>query len=171
MKEGKAKGKGKEKIFDGISNISQVGSSLPNINYNRSMDFTGKSVSIMDGSFDPMRMKNPNGTIKGPEGIRLAVKASLSLRNSLDTLDLIPELDEKINDPQRNVDIFKLASNRRGGPRTKHISNLEEINQFNLDIIQNNKWGGEDSISKSLKNRPIIKPPKYTLSQQLGNLI
>lgn len=132
------------------------------------MDFTGKSVNLMDGTFDPMKMKNPNGTLKSPEQIKLASKASLSLRNSLDTLDLIPELDEKLNQPQRNVDIFKLASNRRGIKPIKQQVNLEDINEFNLNIIQNNKWGGEESLGKSMKNRPIVKPPKYTLAQKLG---
>ena len=84
------------------------------------------------------------------------------------TLDLIPELDEKNNEPQRNIDIFKLSSNRRGVRHIKSKSNLEEINQFNLDIIKNNKWGGEESLGKSSINRPIIKPPKYTLVQQIG---
>ncbi len=123
----------------------------------------------MEGNFDPMKMKNPNGTIKRSEAIKLCSKASLSLRNSLDTLDLIPELDEKMNQPQRIDDIFKMASIKRGNKNDNiSLDNLQDINQFNLNIIMNNKWGGDESAGKMNRNRPIIKPPKFTLSNKLG---
>jgi hypothetical protein len=123
----------------------------------------------MEGNFDPIKMLNPNGTIKRPEAIKLSSKASLSLRNSLETLDLIPELDEKINQPQRIDDIFKMASIKKGNKiDNKSSENLEDINQFNLNIIKNNKWGGDESAGKINRNRPIIKPPKVTLSNKFG---
>ena len=108
------------------------------------------------------------------EGIRLSNKETLNLQNTINSLDLIPELEEKLTAEPGNaqkktfMDIF-------GKKRIDHIKmkNLEEINKFNMSIINNTKWG-EDSKNLGkveLGNRNVIKPTLKELEKTIGKFI
>lgn len=108
------------------------------------------------------------------EGIRLSHKVSMNLKNTIDTLDLIPEIDEKlgaepdVNQKNSFMNIFK----RKKFDNTKS-ADLEEINRFNLSIINNNRWG-LDSLSKARdepKRRTVIKPSQKELEKEVGNYL
>ena len=94
------------------------------------------------------------------EGIRISNKDTINLQSTINSLDLIPELDEKFSaepgvlQKKTFMDIF-------GKKRIDHLKmkNLEEINKFNLSIINNAKWG-EDSKNvgkRELGNRSVNK--------------
>lgn len=98
----------------------------------------------------------------------------MNLKNTIDTLDLIPEIDEKlgaepdVNQKNSFMNIFK----RKKFDNTKS-ADLEEINRFNLSIINNNRWG-LDSLSKARdepKRRTVIKPSQKELEKEVGNYL
>lgn len=98
----------------------------------------------------------------------------MNLKNTIDTLDLIPEIDEKFAaEPdimQKNtfMDIFKKRKNDNFKSQ-----DLEEINKFNLSIINNTKWG-TDSMNKGRmepKSRMVMKPTQKELEKEIGKKI
>ena len=106
------------------------------------------------------------------EGIRLSSKETLNLRNTMDSLELIPELDEKMN-AEPGIAQKKTFMDIFGRKRLDQLKmkNLEEINQFNYSIINNTKWG-EDSLNKGkveLGNRSVNKPTLKELERTIGN--
>ena len=108
------------------------------------------------------------------EGIKLTNKETLNLRNTMDSLDLIPELDEKIN-AEPGINQKKTFMDIFGRKRLEQmkIKNLEEINKFNVSIINNSKWG-EDSMNKGkveAGNRSVYKPTLKELERTIGDLI
>ena len=96
----------------------------------------------------------------------------MNLKNTMEMLELIPEIDEKLaNEPDINqkntfMDIFK----KRKNDKTKS-QDLEEINKFNLSIMNNLKWG-TDSMNKGRqepKMRMVMKPTQKEFEKELGN--
>ena len=106
------------------------------------------------------------------EGIKITNKMTINLKNTLDTLDLIPEIDEKLaeesNIKNNFLEIFKMKK-----VDVTKSNDLEEINKFNLSIINNIRWGSE-SLTRT-KNEPIrkgaIKPTKKEIEKEVGKNI
>ena len=106
------------------------------------------------------------------EGIRLSNKETINLQTTMNSLELIPELDEKLN-AEPGISQKKTFMDIFGKKRIDQIKmkNLEEINKFNLSIINNAKWG-EDSKNSGkveLGNRSVNKPTLKELEKTIGN--
>lgn len=116
------------------------------------------------------------------------IKSKGNLRSAMDTLDLIPEHDEKdleniITNNVNNIDLFKnnkiyLKSNykERYKEDSEASQNLDEINSFTKTILGTNNWG--DSYPKlgknnkeSIENTTFFKPHKKEMEKEIGKSI
>jgi len=141
------------------------------LNNNLSNEFSKKTSFLRNNLDHSSGYLNTVSHYQIPEGITLSHKVTMNLKNTIDSLELIPELEEKFalepNLEQKNtfMDIF-----RRRKIANSKLNDLEEINKFNLSIINNNKWGS-DSLNKGRlepMRRIMIKPSKKELEKELG---
>jgi hypothetical protein len=112
------------------------------------------------------------------ESIKLSNKMTMSLKSTLDALDLIPEYEEINNNEANinNIDIIKERTRDLIESREQNIlknKSLEEINKFNLSIIRNAGWGNYiGSTNKSTDVfRHFVKPNKRELEKEMGKYI
>lgn len=126
-------------------------------------------------------LANPYGS---NHSIKTSNKLVSSLKNIIEKLDLIPELDDKKND--ENLELIKTneenyienIQNLIKNTRNKRlrilnsISSLDEIDKFNASIIKNKNWGAELLSQKNSPKtkRNAIKPTLSSLSKELGNI-
>jgi hypothetical protein len=90
-----------------------------------------------------------------------------SLKNSLDKLDLMPQYEEKLQNPllRNNKDIFKnrkssFEKEKSINKRNSIESSLSNINSFNYSIVKNPQWGNVvDSKNKQEFSREGSKSP------------
>lgn len=155
-----------DKIGESNQNTS-LGTSLPTLS-NKAQEMT-KKASLINNQFLNNRTMNDI-----EEGIRLSNKETLNLQNTINSLDPMPDLEEKINaepglaQKKTFMDIFGMGRKKFDQMKMK---NLEEINKFNLSIINNSKWG-EDSNNRGkveLGNKSVNKPTLKELERTIGN--
>ena len=99
-----------------------------------------------------------------------------SLKNSLDSLDMIPEYDDQLENPiySNNNNLFK---NRRSAIEKERSliekyrveRSLNNINSFNLLIMKNQAWGNVYDDLKRNNNREIAKSPKKPSQREFEN--
>ena len=99
-----------------------------------------------------------------------------SLKNSLDSLDMIPEYDDQLENPiySNNNNLFK---NRRSAIEKERSliekyrveRSLNNINSFNLLIMKNQAWGSVYEDIKLNNNREIAKSPKKPSQREFEN--
>jgi len=96
-----------------------------------------------------------------------------SLKSALDTLELIPEFEERDQEKVVNNDLFKerrKSDQQKDEEKQKMEASLEEINKFNSMIMKNSQWGSSmptKSGNKKSSNIPN-KPDHKELERELG---
>lgn len=155
-----------DKSHGDISNFS-----LPLIN-------TGRSVFDTNSFGNNSYMNTHNyGTKKlgismnnNMDTIKLSNKLTMSLKTTIDALDIITEYEEKMY--EENLNMVDILKQRREEDKT-HENALEDINQFNLSIIKNTQWGVHPA-GKLRKNneegKPFVKPNRKELEREMGIL-
>jgi hypothetical protein len=95
---------------------------------------TGKSNTSLD---------KRNRTMGGPfEFIRVNSKQSINLKNTFDSLDVNPDFDEgRFKNINNNEDILK----KKPKAETNEEEELKQINNFNVTIMKDAKWGDENN--------------------------
>jgi len=135
--------------------------SLPLLNSKKNLDHSMKS-NLHNSQF------HTNDSIK--------VNAKYgSLKSALDSLDLIPEYEEKDDDKINNNDLFKDKKKINLDEieeNEKIEQSLEEINKFNSMIIKNATWGSAvaaKGMGKVGGEKLPLKPSIKKMEQELGN--
>lgn len=111
------------------------------------------------------------------------IRSKGNLRSAMDSLDLIPENDEKdidnIISNMNNIDLFK--NNLKLGIKDRYKENeasqiLDEVNLFTKTILGTNNWG--DSYPKLCNNSrehvektTYFKPQKKEIEKEVGKSI
>lgn len=104
-------------------------------------------------------------------------KMGVSLKAALEGLDLIPEYEENItndnlnnaDNPINNSNLFKKTKNNF----TDDLQVLEEINKFNLSIVNNTQWGTTGSkMPRNLNAGKVpAKPNLKEIEREVGKNI
>jgi len=162
----------KSSIPNALSNTND----LPSLNINNITSGV-KKKNLIGNSLDPSfgYLNTISNSMHVQDEIRLSQKVTISLKNTIDPLDLIPGFDDKFsvkaNNEQINsfMDIFK-----RGKYENKlRLNGLDEINKFNVSILNNTKWGSDTQNKEKFesKRRQILKPTLKELEKEVGNNI
>lgn len=130
---------------------------------------------INDKSKDSIFQSYSSSITKTCDSLKVSGKLSLSLKNTLDVLDLVPDYNEN-TDGINNIDIFKKRKNyleeQKECERKIISSSLDEINKFNFNILKNKGWG-QNGLEKPKNEEPKLyyKPNKKELEKELGKKI
>ena len=112
---------------------------------------------------------------KTSDSLKVSGKLGLSLKNTLDVLDLAPDYNENA-EGLNNIDIFKKRKNYLEEQKETELkiisSSLDEINKFNFSILKNKGWG-QNAVDRAKNEEPKIyhKPNKKELEKELGRKI
>ena len=124
---------------------------LPQINQTSQMLFNPKSLKT--GNFDTIKVSSKIGS---------------NLMHTFDELELMPEFDEmskKYKGKAENV----LKQKKK--PEDDKQDNLDEMNNFALNIIKNKTWGSQpnkESRMRYTEHKPI-KPSLKDVEKEIGN--
>jgi hypothetical protein len=88
--------------------------------------------------------------------MRVSNKLTTSLKITMEVLDMMPNYNDS-DYPLNNIDIFKkrktYLEQQKENENQKLSSALEELNKFNLNILNNDRWG------HNINDRPKQKEP------------
>jgi hypothetical protein len=175
-----------------ISNISRVGKSLPlddpshsqislpQINQSRGDLNTYTNIynnnSILNNSVANVNTNRLGHSYNFMDSIKLSNKLTMSLKSTLDALDLIPEYDEKICDDDGGAMINNYGGNILINSKLGKNNNeyddkesLEAINKFNYSILRNTYWGSSAGKGgANPKGKKHFKPDQKELEKEMG---
>jgi hypothetical protein len=144
-----------------------------NYNYNNYNNVAGSSFSNNKKRLSYSMYHGQDIKSSDADGrIKLSNKMTMSLKSTLDALDLIPEYEEKIDELNNNA--INILRNRRNYissmDDTSNKDGMEEINKFNLSIIKNNQWGNYNGPKKQFFDylKSPVKPNKREIERELG---
>ncbi len=138
------------------------------------------------GNFDASLLHNNSNNMNLTQNKinKSFIKSSnkVNLRATMDTLDLIPEYDEKELDDAvpiiKNINLFKnnKISDLKSDNKNKYLDNntpdsLEDVNQFNKTILGTIKWGDLNNKLSSKENSTstsFFKPQKKEIEREIG---
>lgn len=156
--------------------LQSIGNSIINSN----------NFGKMDSSlFRPNNFSNNMNMTQNKNSSFIKVSSKGNLRTTMETLDLIPEYEEKEMDdvvgaPIKNVDLFKnnKISDLKLDKKDRYGDNsdvkLEDVNQFNKTILGTNNWG---ELNNKLSNKEnstsnsYFKPQKKEIEREVGKSI
>lgn len=144
--------------------------SLPVIGGNKFNDLSMVTPNGMTNLLNTKNFvtKNTHNSMNNMETMKLSNKLTISLKSTLDVLDLIPEYEEKnYEDYLNNNDILK---NRKNEEKKDEGGSLDDINRFNFSIIKNQQWGNNNGgkISNSSFAKHPIRPNRKELEREMG---
>ena len=154
---------------------------LPLTFNNQSNDFSSNQLTLPLVSSSKIESRNQKNTSllnsqsfnRSIDTMIISNKLTRTLKSTLEGLDLIPNYDES-NYENNNIDIFKKRKTYLQQQKDLQNSilnnNLEDINKFTLNIINNENWGlnNTDNIkSKKVSKRPV-KPDIKELEREVG---
>lgn len=158
--------------------------SLPHINTSQNLNsftgvyggYGGNMLSLSTNNLMHTNKSNKlNHSLNLMESMKLSNRMTMSLKSTLDALDLIPEYEEDKDEEVNNLGGSIIANRKVSRLSMDQDDNesLETMNKFNFSIIKNNQWGaGLPGQGKSQgPGKKHYKPDLRELEKELGSSV